>query len=142
MKAFLIKCEGENEVSTYSLCSVDLFKLLARFQGPVWAAIVDHDDLEVEVGVGEGLDEQPDDDREVFFLIVGWQQHAVLVAGHLCNSASLLHMFSILQRNIWFWQDVATKMHCQVLWVSENPSTFLIIWTLPSDMNEIWTKSP
>ena len=109
MKAFLIKCEGENEVLTYSLCSVDLFKLLARFQGPVWAAIVDHDDLEVEVGVGEGLDEQPDDDREVFFLIVGWQQHAVLVAGHLCNTASLLHMFSIFSEIYGFGKMLLRK---------------------------------
>merc|ERR1719180_110243 len=73
----------------YPLNSVDLFKLLSRLQGPVWAAIVDHNDLKVKASFGEGLDEQPDNDWEVFLLIVGWQQHTVLVTGHLsCRSES------------------------------------------------------
>merc|ERR1719342_1040475 len=64
----------------YPLCSVDLFKLLARLQGPVWAAVINHNDLKVKVGIGESLDKEPDDDWEVFFLVVGWQQHTILVS--------------------------------------------------------------
>ena len=95
---------------TYSLCSVDLFKLLARFQGAVWAAIVDHNDLKVEVSIGEGLDEQPDDDREVFFLIVGWQQYTVLVTSHLCNRGFFLPNIKYFH-SITSWKDFAMKMH-------------------------------
>ena len=86
----MIRYERENEVLTYSLGSIDLFQLLARLQGPIWAAIVDHNDLKVKASFGEGLDEQPDDDWEVFLLIVGWQQHTVLVTSHLCSSTSFL----------------------------------------------------
>ena len=60
------------------LLAVNLLELLGDIQGPVRTAVIDHDDLEVNVRLSEVLDQQPDDDREVVTLIVGGEQHGVL----------------------------------------------------------------
>ena len=60
------------------LLAVNLLELLGDIQGPVRTAVIDHDDLEVNVRLSEVLDQQPDDDREVVTLIVGGKQHGVL----------------------------------------------------------------
>ena len=61
--------------------AVDLLQLFGYVEGAVGAAVVDDDDLEVQVVLlGQVLDQQPDDDGQVLPLVVRWKEDGVL--GH------------------------------------------------------------
>lgn len=79
---------------------VDLLQLGGDLLGAIGGAVVDDDELPVEVArqaasawaaartgagllVGEGLVEQPGDDGQIAALVVGGQEHRVLVLGLL-----------------------------------------------------------
>ena len=68
-----------------AVLAVDALELFGGLESAVRAAVIDDDDFELRLGLGEVFDEQPHDDGQVLALVVGGKQdrvHNVRVLAH------------------------------------------------------------
>ena len=82
------------------LVAVDLLQLLGHIESAVGRAVVDHDDLEIELF--QVLHQQPNDDGQVFALVVRGQEDGIFDHGRAVLPVTLLGLPQLVQS----WRNV------------------------------------